>query len=128
MGAISPEIAFYVACVEGQHAVTKALIQSGVNVNARMPNGFTPLHAAVCAIFWRREGNITTIQILLQNKVDVEARTQGIYAGHNALHLASMAGRYDFVTLLQDSGMVLESPTISSSDRLPIVLCAVRLA
>ena len=108
MGA-SLDQAFYAATVGFEFSTMKDLIKRGANVNGRMPNGFTPLHAAVSM-----EPHIRQIRILLDNKADLNAMTEGIFGGYNALHLACALGNTYIVKLLLDLGMDLENTTMSS--------------
>lgn len=83
MGTSSFDEALYAATIGCQYSTMEDLIQRGVNVKTRMSNGFTPLHAAACVNPFTPQ-----IQILLDNKADLNARTEGRYRGYNALHLA----------------------------------------
>jgi ankyrin repeat protein len=83
MGASSLDEALYAATIGCQHSIMEALTQRGANLNARMSNGFTPLHAAACTTPFTPQ-----IQILLDNKADLNASTEGRFGGYNALHLA----------------------------------------
>lgn len=104
----------------------RTLIQSGADVNARISNSFTPLHAAVCSAnpFHKNE---PSVRILLDNKADPYERTEGVFDGYNALHLAAAHGKWVVVGMLLDIGMDIESPT-TSSNHPPItpLACAIR--
>lgn len=109
-GEGSPEIALYVASIEHRYSFMRTLILNGADVNARISNGFTPLHAAVCSAnpFHKNE---PSVRILLDNKVDPYERTEGVFDGYNALRLAPENGKWGVVGMLLDIGMDIESPT-----------------
>jgi ankyrin repeat protein len=110
MGATSLDEALYAATLgPRQYLIMKALIRRGANVNARRPNGFTPLLAAACI-----DQFTFRIQILLDNKADFNARTEGTFGVYNTLHLASAFGNSCVVKLFLDLRIDLESTTTSS--------------
>lgn len=122
MGASSLDEALYAATVGWHYEIMEALVQSGANVNARMRNGFTPLHAAACV-----NPFVPHIETLLDNGADLNTRTEGMFGGYNALHLASALGNLFIVELLLDRGMDIESLTTSTEHvRITPLTCAIR--
>lgn len=87
-----------------------------------MPNGFTRLHVAACV-----NPFVPQIEILLDNRADLNTRTEGMFGGYNALHLASALGNSFVVELLLDRRMDIESITTSTKHvHITPLTCAIR--
>ena len=77
----------------------KTLIKNGISVNATDKQGWSLLHLAV------RQGNLEMVRLLLDNKVDVNAKNKLITLWNvAALHEAASRGHLDIARLLLDKG------------------------
>jgi hypothetical protein len=95
-GRLSPdERALHAAAREGDLGRLRALLRSGVRLEARDSTGFTALMVAVA------NGRSETARILLQAGADVNASTP---RGWTALMQATSTGRAEAVQLLLDAG------------------------
>jgi hypothetical protein len=95
-GRLSPEeSALHIAAREGNLGRLRALLRSGVSLEARDSTGSTALMVAVAS------GRSETAKVLLQAGADVNAST---LRGWTALMQATSMGRADVVQLLLDAG------------------------
>ncbi|XP_047424853.1 protein phosphatase 1 regulatory subunit 16A [Mugil cephalus] len=93
-------------------ADTRALIQSGAEVNAQDNNGGTLLHIASA------NGYMSVAELLLENKAQVEVKDSD---GWTPLHAASCWGQLQMVELLVAHGASLDSK--SSLEETPLDVC-----
>eukprot|EP01108_Squamamoeba_japonica_P002364 TRINITY_DN2113_c0_g1_i1.p1 TRINITY_DN2113_c0_g1~~TRINITY_DN2113_c0_g1_i1.p1 ORF type:complete len:452 (-),score=41.24 TRINITY_DN2113_c0_g1_i1:108-1463(-) len=84
-----------IAAFGGHERIVLLLLVSGVDIESKDKNGWTPLH---CAAF---EGCASTVSLLLQHGVDIEAQAD---SGDSALHWAAFRGHAHVVSLLLASG------------------------
>ncbi len=87
--------ALHYCAAAGKTAMCQFLLDQGADIDARAPNGTTPLMMAV------REGHFDTVRLLVWEVADVSIRNA---AGATALQWAERAKREDIVTLLQQAG------------------------
>jgi ankyrin repeat protein len=87
--------ALHYAAFQGQTAVAKYLLDNRAEVNARAPNGITPLMAAV------RNGHLDTAKLLLSQGADPSAKND---AGGTALQWALKGGNTDLAQVLKQAG------------------------
>jgi ankyrin repeat protein len=88
--------ALYLAALNGNDDVVKALINQGANVNVADHKGWTPLMSAT------KKGHLTTVQALLgAPRININAQKSD---GVTALYLAALNGHYDLVKALIDQG------------------------
>jgi ankyrin repeat protein len=92
------------AAREGHTETVKALIEGGVDVNAKTPKGSTAL------MFAAREGHTETVKALIDGGTDVNAETE---KGTTALMVAARSGYTEIVELLKQAGAaeLTETPT-----------------
>lgn len=95
--------ALYYASFCGLAVSVKALLEQGVDVNASSKNGLHGL--ALCAAC--EGGHEKVVELLLENKVDVNARSS--YKEKTALHLAAKSGRKTIVGMLLDKGAIVHA-------------------
>jgi hypothetical protein len=113
------------------------ILNSGVNVNSRDPNGLTPLHTAsyyrqlpVVRLLLNRganinarnengqtplhsamyEGHLPTVQLLLNRGANIKARTS---IGNTPLHIARIFRHFPIIRLLLNRGAIKNSLPIS---------------
>jgi uncharacterized protein len=87
--------ALHYAAFQGQTAVSKYLLESKAEIDARAPNGVTPLMAAV------RNGHVDVVKLLLSQSADPNLKND---AGGTALQSATKSGNEDLVRLLKQAG------------------------
>jgi ankyrin repeat protein len=94
--------ALHFAAFSGDVGVTKLLLDSGAQIDARARNGFmnTPLQVALLP------GNEATTRLLLERGADPLVRQT---RGFAPLHEAALHGRRDLVELLLDNGAEIDS-------------------
>jgi hypothetical protein len=94
--------ALHFAAFSGDVAVTKLLLDSGAEVDARARNAFynTPLQVALLP------GNQTTVELLLERGADPLVRAE---RGFAPIHAAAFLGRRDLVDLLLAKGADIDS-------------------
>ena len=76
-------------------SVLRLLLGRGADVNARIRDGRTPLHAA--SVY----GVLEAVRLLLEHGADVEVKNND---GKTALHLAAEEGYDEVVRLLREHG------------------------
>ncbi|HEX7237703.1 MAG TPA: ankyrin repeat domain-containing protein, partial [Gammaproteobacteria bacterium] len=94
--------ALHLAAFSGDVAVTKLLLDSGAQIDARARNGFknTPLQVALLP------GNEATARLLLERGADPLVRQE---RGFAPIHEAALHGRRDLVDLLLEHGADIDS-------------------
>ncbi len=81
--------------VEKNFSTVRALLDQGVNANARDDYGWTPLMWAA------KYGHKEIVELLLNKNVDIDAKDNN---GYTALMFATMSGHKDVVELLIEAG------------------------
>ena len=94
--------ALHFAAFSGDVAMTRLLLDSGAQIDARARNGFmnTPLQVALLP------GNEATTRLLLERGADPLVRQE---SGFAPIHEAALLGRRDLVELLLDYGADIDS-------------------
>lgn len=87
--------ALHYAAFQGQATVAKYLLDNRAEIDARAPNGITPLMAAV------RSGHSDVVKLLLWQVADPNLKND---AGATALQWAAKGGNSDIVQLLRQAG------------------------
>jgi ankyrin repeat protein len=87
--------ALHYAAFQGQTTVVKYLLENKAEVDARAPNGVTPLMAAV------RNGHVDVAKLLLARGADPNAKNDG---GATALQWAVKGGNTDLAQVLKQGG------------------------
>ena len=86
----------YIAAQLGNIDKVKAFLEQGIDVNAKVENGFTPLFLAV------RNNDVGIARLLLSKGADVN--TKNNQNGMTPLHIAAQEGHRSMVVLLLASG------------------------
>ncbi len=93
--AISLGIELHAAAKSGEAGRIKLLIRHGANVEARMPDRWTPLHAAA------RRGRSASVEVLLEAGAEPNVTDN---AGMTPLHLAAITGDAASIIALVEAG------------------------
>ena len=89
-GGVSP---LMIAASRGQTEIAEAILQAGVNINAKSDDGSTALHRAA---FDQAETGV--VWLLMESGIDVEAKNK---AGKTALHLAEEKKHREIVRIIK---------------------------
>lgn len=85
--------------------IVKLLVDSGVNINHRDPNGETALHVSA------RYGHIECAQILLSFNANPDLPEE--YFGWTPTHIAAVDGHLNIIELLVEAGADVNKPDLS---------------
>ena len=109
----------YLASLCGHAELVKYLIDQGCKVNAKMKNGWLPIHAA------SQEGHIDVIKVLLEEN-DEDYNLVSVQADEwtTPLHLAAQAGHSDVVQFLIDNGAAINCGMKDGWTPLHVACCA----
>ena len=95
------------AASEGDCSDVQALLERGVNANAKTSHGWTPLHKAC----WRRR--LAVIKLLIEKGADVNVKAKN---GETPLHEACLDGSLDVVKILIENGADPNSKDVQNGE------------
>lgn len=87
----------HIACENGMHAMTAALLENGASVTAQDSVHSVPLHRAAA------RGHLSCVALLLQHMTPAESDTRNV-EGNTALHLAAYNGHIKVCGVLITAG------------------------
>ena len=101
------------AAARGDLATLQQALASGVDPDAREPNGASPL--IVAAMF----GHADLVRVLIEHDADLNLRNND---GASALHVAALFGHPESVSLLLEAGAATDLPNNDDQTALDMVL------